>query len=169
MNIDIFKLVLWTISLVIGEWYLYFYIKPKYGITSSISSSAKKVKQDGKPWLFAIFILSMTIPLAFIGEDIDSILAASLLSMIAFFTGYNDHVENDELEDTLHVIFTMAAIGIGLEWILRQSLWNIPAVVSFLIFAIIFTKKRIKNRTWWIEEYFRYMFFIYMFIYRVIQ
>lgn len=165
---DKFNLTMWILGLVITRAYLYGFIYPRYGILSSISSSAKKLKADGMQKMFAVYIIFMTIPWALIGFDLLSIIAASLLLLIMSATGYNDNIKNDKIEDGVHVGAVLAAISVGCIWCIWVNMIYIFLVVIAIASTIIFIKKKVSHHTWWIEEVFTYMVYLVMFLERVL-
>ena len=165
---DKFNLTIWLIGMLITRTYLYGFIYPRYGILSSISASAKKLKEDGMQKAFAAYIIFLTLPWALVGYDLPSVIAASLLLLIMSATGYNDNIKNDKMENGIHVGAVLLAISVGCLWCIYVNTVYIFLVVGTIAVSVIMNAKKTNHHTWWIEEMFTYMVYLVMFIEKVL-
>lgn len=128
------------------------YVKEKYTRLSSISASAKHLRRDNKPRLFAIFIImGIAVPLVLVGDSYLCTFAAAFIFMTGIITGYNPALRNQRAEDTLHVAFTLFAITLGMLAMIKFSLWYFVIIAPAIFYGayLIFAKR--EDHTWKVE------------------
>lgn len=161
MKID--NLIILLIGFIWTRVYLYLIVMKGKGILISHSHSAKYY-----PKLFFFYIIGLVVPWAYVGYDLMTAVACSILFVISVVTGYNDNIRNNKLEDIIHVGAVWVAIAVSVVWILAFSLSYLLLVVPITLAIVYLTVKKVKNHTWWIEDLIEYMVYIVLFIERVL-
>lgn len=155
-------------SLITTLTYLVFVVT-KHGWLPSISHSAYYEK-----YAFICFILCLSWPLAIVAWSAYTWIAASILSLIGFWTGYNPCLYNNKLENKLHGIFTIIPIVIVLFDIIHKGIiskntdmliFSISCVIGFVVPSFILWKKQTKNHTYWIEIFCLAAVFLFYWVY----
>jgi hypothetical protein len=135
-----------------------------YGILKSVSDAFYKLKNDKMGYKFVIFILTIAISMAFIGNTPLFYIAGGLLSLVAISPAFKDEEskpdEIDRIEVQVHVFGATGGILIGfIALIFDFGQWYMP--IPMILFTLYATPKRwkkpflmgIKNHTWWIEVF----------------
>lgn len=162
------KKILLLISFFIIVSYLVL-IQIRYGSMASISRSAKYLTADNIEYLFFIFIWSIGITAAYVGNSILSALGTGILTAIGTITGYNPDILSGN-EHLIHIICAVTAITLGFADIINKGMKTdkpaIPliSVVLFIIYSIsaYFLQK---NYVYWIEIIAIIIIFTYYFYY----
>jgi hypothetical protein len=162
------KRIFVVISFVISISYLVF-IQIKYGQLFSISASAKY-----EPNFFFAFIWFLAAFMALIGNSWYVMAGASLLAIIGTATGYNPELTNDNLQDIVHVVCTMSAIGLVMVDVIvkgfkhkKYMLLAVVLVSLFLLFTGYMLAFRIAYRTYWIEVACLGVVYLFYWMYKI--
>lgn len=121
------------------------YIWRRFGVLSSISASSYELRGNERYlfffWLFSLALLNWFQDMGFWGF---------LMSISFVIAGLTlDHRKGKTLEDEIHTIFSIVAIGSGFVGLyLLHSIW-IPMLAFIGGAMILFVWAR--NRIWWIE------------------
>jgi hypothetical protein len=158
MKTVIIDLIVILVSFAFTQGYTDF-IKRKFGRKGSISASAKCIK-DGRgrsPAFFWLFVVPLTIPMAYVYNNWLATIASGILFLIGSYTGYNPEVlKNNPLQNVLHVVFVNVAIACIEVSILfinpfndrLINLWNlIPIGISIGIITYFYIKQ-LKDIVW---------------------
>lgn len=158
-----------SISLLITLLFLT-HITTNYDWLSSISKSSKYLTQDANDYMFFIWVWSLSGAMAFVGNSKIIGIGAGILTIIATYTGWNPAIEQDNFEDTVHIIATNIGVGAIIIEMVRRGIQEIDdrimtifMVFTFIVFTVFAIVLKLPNHTFWIEIYVLTIAYTYYF------
>jgi len=137
-------------QLLLAAGYCLFIFK-KYGVLNSISASYYKRLEDNNSRDFVIFCWGLGLPMFLYQPVWQAQLCFMLAGFLLCIVGIASHYK-EKFVDKIHNVGSFGAIVLGFAGIVFQDhLWSIPTVVLFLVSCLLIIKKRVSNRTWWVE------------------
>lgn len=150
------NLILIGLCIAITAFFLLYTLR--YPKRSSFSSYAYPLQQDGKVFLFYVFIcLGICFTLGWVAQNSVTTVASAFLGIIGIYTGYNPEIKGKRWEDAIHVICVDVAIGLYVVGIIIKYVkfgypWHTLMMVPFLGLSLFFLLyKKMPRRTYWIE------------------
>ena len=114
----------------------------RYGILPSISDSYYNMKH---PAWFTLAMFGTGLPIAFYAESGLLFFAGAFIAAVGSAPAFRK-----ELQGKVHVVCAIGGIILGLmACIFNYNNWIAPLI--FIVFFIIATLTKLRNRTWWIE------------------
>jgi len=156
--------LMFAISIITVNLYLW-YVKKRCGRCSSISRSVKYLTKVNEVALFYLFVtFGICFPLGYLVYNIWAGIAIGIFSMISIITGYNPNINNDKLEDFLHVFCVNVAIILSVIAIMATSKWMSlefiikgGIIIVYIIICFFLWILKVKDHTWRIEVLVIYM------------
>jgi hypothetical protein len=153
-------LIVLIISLAIWHWYTIM-VWIKFGITHSISESYRYFEGWKKVW-FTLWAWGVAATLIWVSSSIIGFCAGGCLALVGAAPACNDRWQN-----TLHMIGTYGAIGLGMLMLVIFGLWWL--VVIFALFTLLTMGFDMTNHTWWLENVAYYVIIAGLFIEKILN